>query len=89
MTQTVRGDTDPAASEPFRQWQYAAAALKAAEARGASHAEIVQLSAAVIRTRNALTLDRVYAGWEAPDDILKHLTADEQLLHENDDTARA
>jgi hypothetical protein len=43
----------------------------------------------VIRTRNALTLNRVYAGWEAPDDILKHLTADEQLLRERDDTTRS
>jgi hypothetical protein len=86
VTQTARGDIDPAASEPFRQWQHAAAALKAAETRGASHAEIVRLSAEVIRTRNALTLDRVYAGWEAPDDILKHLTADEHLLLEKDDT---
>jgi hypothetical protein len=89
MTQTARGDIDPAASDPFRQWQRATAALRTAEALGADHADIMRLSADVIRTRNALTLDRVYAGWEAPDDILKHLTADEQLLRERDDTTRS
>jgi hypothetical protein len=88
MTQTVPVDANSAASEPFRQWQQAAAALKAAEVRGADHAEIVRLSAEVIRARNDMTVDRLQAGWRAPDDILKHLTVDEQLLREKDDTSR-
>jgi hypothetical protein len=81
-------EVTPSPSLPFHEWQRAVAALRSAEARGASHTEIVRLSAEVIRTRNALTLDRVYAGWEAPDDILRHLTTDEQLLEEQDDTTR-
>ncbi len=88
MTQTIRGDTDPAASDPFRQWQRAVATLKAAEARGAPHDEIVRLSAEVIRTRNELTVDRLQAGWRPPDDILRHLTVDDQLLREKDDTTK-
>ena len=81
-------DVAPSAAEPFLEWQRAVAALKAAEFRGAEHAEIVRLSAEVIRTRNAMTVDRLQAGWQPPDDILKHLSADEQLLREQDDTAR-
>lgn len=88
MTQTVRRDIDPAASDPFRQWQRAVAALKAAEGRGAAHEEIVRLSAEVIRTRNEMTVDRLQAGWLPPDDILRHLVLDDQLLRERDDTTR-
>ena len=87
MTQTVR-DTDPAASDPFRHWQRAVAALRFAEARGGPHEEMVRLSAEVIRTRNEMTVDRLRAGWRPPDDILKHLTLDDQLLREKDDTTR-
>jgi hypothetical protein len=61
--------------------------LRSAEARGADHAESVRLSAEVIRTRNAMTVDRLQAGWRPPDDILKHLTVDDQLLREHDDAA--
>src|SRR6185437_10919046 len=78
-------DVPPSASDPFQRWQEAAAALKAAETRGAPHDEIVRLSAEVIRTRNAVTVDRLQAGWHAPDDILSRLTSDDQLLHEKDD----
>ena len=70
---------------PFRNWQAAVAALRAAEMRGDEHAEIVRLSAEVIRTRNAMTADRIDAGWNAPDDILRHLVVDDQLLREKDD----
>ena len=80
-------DVTPAASDPFQLWQEAAAALKAAETRGAPHDEIVRLSAQVIRTRNAVTVDRLQAGWHVPDDILSRLTSDDQLLHEKDDAA--
>ena len=87
MTQTVR-DTNPAASDPFRRWQRAVAALRGAEARDAPYDEIVRLSADVIRARNEMTVDRLQAGWRPPDDILKHLTLDDQLLREKDDTTR-
>jgi hypothetical protein len=80
-------DTTPAPSQPFQVWQQAVAALKEAEARGAPHAEIVRLSTEVIRARNAVTVDRLQAGWQAPDDILSRLMADDQLLHEKDDAA--
>jgi len=65
----------PAPSQPFQDWQKATAALRSAQARGSSEGEISQLSAEVIRTRNALTMDRVRAGWKPPDDILEHLLA--------------
>ena len=78
-------DTSPDAQSPFEAWQRARAALKEAERRGADHAEIRRRSAEVIRTRNLVTVDRLSAGWQPPDDILKHLTVDEQLLREHDD----
>jgi hypothetical protein len=87
MTQTIRSDTASSDSSPFREWQRAIAALKAAELRGEGHAELVRLSADVIRARNAVTVDRLQAGWQPPDDILMHLTVDDQLLSERDDTA--
>lgn len=73
------------ASLPFQAWQRAIAALRAAEARGDAHPEILRLSAEVIRARNAMTVDRVQAGWQPPDDVLKHLIVDDQLLQEGDD----
>lgn len=76
----------PSPSEPFDAWQRASAALRAAEARGATHAEIVRLSEQVIRARNALTLDRTNAGWNPPDDVLRHLIGDEFLLTQRDDS---
>jgi hypothetical protein len=74
--------------QPFRDWQEACARLRAAETLGGDYSDIVRLSAEVIRTRNALTLDQVRAGWSAPDDILRHLTLDERLLREKDDAER-
>jgi hypothetical protein len=71
----------------FQLWQQATAALKDAETRGAPHAEVVRLSAEVIRARNVVTVDRLQAGWHAPDDILCSLPADDQLLREKDDVA--
>ncbi|HEY8728495.1 MAG TPA: hypothetical protein VIL94_02860 [Acidothermaceae bacterium] len=76
----------PSASEPFDAWQRASAALRAAEARGAAHDDILRLSEQVIRARNALTLDRTNAGWNAPDDVLRHLLGDELLLTQSDDS---
>jgi hypothetical protein len=72
-------------SLPFQQWQRAVASLRSAEVRGAPHAEILRLSATVIRTRNAMTVDRLQAGWRPSDDILRQLTVDEALLAEDDD----
>jgi hypothetical protein len=53
--------------------------------RGASHSEIVLLSAEVIRRRNVVTVARLQDGWQPPDDILSHLMADDRLLLEKDD----
>jgi hypothetical protein len=75
----------PSPSQPFNEWQQAVADLKAAEARGADHDVILDLSERVIRARNALTVDRMQSGWSPPDDILNHLTVDDRLLHEGDD----
>jgi hypothetical protein len=73
--------------QSFRDWQKACAIRRVAETRGDDNSDIVRLSGEVIRTRNALTLDRLHAGWNAPDEILRHLTLDDQLLREGDDTA--
>jgi hypothetical protein len=79
----------PSPSAPFDAWQRATAALRAAETTGAPHNEIVRLSEQVIRARNALTLDRAEAGWEPPDDVLRHLVGDELLLQQRDDSSLA
>ncbi len=47
--------------QSFRDWQKASAIRRVAETRGDDHSDIVRLSAEVIRTRNALTLDQVRA----------------------------
>jgi hypothetical protein len=76
----------PSPSLPFQQWQRAIAALRAAEARGDAHSEILRLSAEVIRARNAMTVDRLRAGWQPADLVMKHLAADDQLVREGDDS---
>jgi hypothetical protein len=48
--------------QSFRDWQKACAIRRVAETRGDDHSDIVRLSAEVIRTRNALTLEQVRAG---------------------------
>ena len=78
-------DDDPLQS--FRDWQKACAIRRVTETLGDDHSDIVRLSGEVIRTRNALTMDQVHAGWNPPDEILRHLTLDDQLLREGDDTA--
>jgi hypothetical protein len=77
----------PNPSAPFNAWQRATAALREAEHRSAPHADIVRLAEQVIRTRNALVLDRLEAGWQPRDDVLQHLMADEELLREKDDSS--
>jgi hypothetical protein len=91
MTQSVSGSSaaTPAPSQPFRDWQRAINSLNSAEAHGAPHPTIVRLAAEVIRTRNALTVDRLEAGWLAPPDVLRRLAADARLLNEKDDAGDA
>jgi hypothetical protein len=83
----VQGSAQPNSSAPFNAWQRATAALREAEHRGASHAELVRLAEQVIRARNALVLDRLDAGWQPHDDVLQHLISDEELLREKDDSS--
>jgi len=81
---------DEASDDPlrsFRNWLDACSSLRLAEMCGDDYSDLVRLSAEVIRTRNALTLDQVAAGWNAPDEVLRHLTLDDQLLRERDDMA--
>ncbi len=77
----------PNPSAPFNAWQRATAALRDAEHRAAPHPEIVRLAEQVIRTRNALVLDRLDAGWQPRDGVLQHLISDEELLREKDDSS--
>ena len=83
----VQSNAQPNPSAPFNAWQRATAALREAEHRHATHAEIVRLAEQVIRTRNALVLDRLEAGWQPRDDVLHHLISDEELLREKDDSS--
>ena len=82
----VQSNAQPNPSAPFNAWQRATAALREAEHRGATHPEIVRLAEQVIRTRNALVLDRLQAGWQPHHDVLHHLISDEELLREKDDS---
>jgi hypothetical protein len=79
----------PSPSLPFEEWQRALASLRAAEARTEGHREILLLSADVIRARNAMILDRLQAGWQPTDHVLKHLAVDDRLLYDGDDGALA
>ena len=84
MVDFARDDaSDPVRS--FRDWQEACLSLRVAEACGAPHADILRLAAEVLRTRNVLILDRLHAGWNAPDVVVRNLIIDEQLLREKDD----
>ena len=83
----AQSTAQPNPSAPFNAWQRANAALREAEHRGASHAELVRLAEQVIRSRNALVLDRLEAGWQPHDDVLQHLISDEELLRERDDSS--
>jgi len=74
--------------QSFRDWQKACAIRRVAETRGDDNGDIVRLPGEVVRTRNALTLDRLRAGRNAPEDIVRHLTLDDLLLREKDDAGR-
>jgi hypothetical protein len=80
---------EPRLSQPFEDWRNAFASLATAEARRAHHADLVRLSVEVIRTRNALALDRMQAGWQPPDHIVERLAADDRLLQWRDETGRS
>ncbi|HEY3922989.1 MAG TPA: hypothetical protein VGL75_00335 [Acidothermaceae bacterium] len=82
----VASNDDPVQS--FRDWQRACAIRRVSEARGDDNSDIVRLPGEVIRTRNALTLDRLRAAREVPEDIVRHLTLDDLLLREKDDAGR-
>jgi hypothetical protein len=84
----TQSNVQPNPSAPFNAWQRATAALREAEHRGASHADVVRLAEQVIRTRNALVLDRLEAGWQPRGDVLHHLISDEELLREKDDSSQ-
>jgi hypothetical protein len=79
-------EDDPLQS--FREWQKASAIRRVAEARGDDHRDIVRLAGEVVRTRNALTLDRLRAARNAPEDIVRHITLDDLLLPEKDAAGR-
>jgi len=61
----------------FRHWQQAVAALRAAEDRDESHADVLRLSTTVIRARNALTVDQVRGGTRLPDEVVRQFTRDD------------
>jgi len=84
------GVIDEASYDPlrsFRDWQDACASLRLAETCRDNYSDLVRLSAEVIRTRNALTIDLVRAGTHLPGDVLRDLARDDQLLLEHDDAA--
>jgi hypothetical protein len=74
------------ASHPFNAWQKASATLLFAEQNHAGYGRLLRLAEQVIRTRNALILDRVDAGWEPSAAVRRNLVQDELLLRERDDT---
>ena len=74
--------------QSFRDWQKACAIRRVAETRGDDNSDAVRLSGEVIRMRNALTLDRLSAGRNAPENIVRHLTLDDLLLREKDEAGR-
>jgi hypothetical protein len=68
----------------FDDWQRAGAALRNAEARGAGDDEILPLAEEVLRTRVAVLRDRIAAGWQPSDEVMRGLEVDSQLMTEAD-----
>jgi hypothetical protein len=68
----------------FDDWQRAGAALRNAEARGAADDEILPLAEDVLRTRVAVLRDRIAAGWQPSDEVMRDLEVDTQLMSEAD-----
>jgi hypothetical protein len=71
-------------SQPFDEWQRAGAALRTAESRGADDDEVLALADDVLRTRVAVLRDRIAAGWQPSDAVLRELELDAQLVREAD-----
>jgi hypothetical protein len=74
----------PSLWQLFDDWQRAGAALRSAEARGAGDDEILPLAEDVLRTRVAVLRDRIAAGWQPSDEVMRDLEVDTQLMHEPD-----
>jgi hypothetical protein len=71
-------------SQLFDEWQRAGAALRAAEAHGASDDEVLPLAEDVLRARAAVLRDRIAAGWQPSDEVMHELEVDTQLVREAD-----
>ncbi|HZV26502.1 MAG TPA: hypothetical protein VFG00_09440 [Acidothermaceae bacterium] len=71
-------------SHLFDDWQRASAALRDAEAHGASNSEVLALAEDVLRARVAVMRDRIAAGWQPSDEVMHDLEVDTQLMHEAD-----
>jgi hypothetical protein len=71
-------------SQLFDEWQRAGAALRTAEAHGASDDEVLPLAEDVLRARVAVLRDRIAAGWRPSDEVMHELEVDTQLVREAD-----
>lgn len=68
----------------FDKWQRAGSALRTAESHGASDDEVLPLAEDVLRARVAVLRDRIAAGWQPSDEVLRELEVDAQLVREAD-----
>jgi hypothetical protein len=71
-------------SQPFDEWKRAGAALRTAELRGAGDDEVLPLAEDVLRARVAVLRDRIAAGWQPSDEVMRELEVDAQLVREAD-----
>jgi hypothetical protein len=83
MTTSPASDATPL-SQLFDEWQRASAALRSAESRGATDDEVLPLAEDVLRARVAVLRDRIAAGWQPSDDVMRELEVDAQLVREAD-----
>ncbi|HEY5050765.1 MAG TPA: hypothetical protein VII50_07670 [Acidothermaceae bacterium] len=83
-TSAVPAPTTTSLSQVFDDWQRAGAALRTAESRGACDDEVLPLAEAVLRTRVAVLRDRIAAGWQPSDEMMRDLEVDTQLMLEAD-----
>ena len=85
MTTSARPPTQGTAlSQLFDEWQRAGAALRTAESRGAADDEVLPLAEDVLRTRVAVLRDRIAAGWQLSEGVMRDLEVDTQLMREAD-----
>jgi hypothetical protein len=71
-------------SQLFDEWQRAGAALRTAESHGASDDEVLPLAEDVLRARVAVLRDRIAAGWQPSQEVMRELEVDTQLVREAD-----